>query len=86
MNPISRVYMPHRRAYTPRLWPSAVLTLITVWGLAWITHAGPVLAGILGVVIGWSYAAVRWRLWRQRHPIISAQEYLDDIRESARWN
>ena len=86
MNVFTRTYMPHRRAYTPRLWPSMIVTTVMVVVLVSLKHAGPVLSAFFGVALGWTYSSVRWRLWRKRHPIISAREYLDDIRESARWN
>lgn len=84
---MTRRYAPHRRAYYPRVWPVAVPTALSAAGLGFV--AGPtgaiwtaIVAGAFGAVV----VSGRWAVWRRRHPVISAQEYVDDMRRAAPLN
>lgn len=39
-------------------------------------------SGLVGVTVPW----VRITIWRRRHPVISSEEYVDDMRKQAPWN
>jgi hypothetical protein len=83
-----RVYAGTRRAWTPRLWPVAVVSLGLVSGAA-VTL--PVWAVIpLTVLIPWELIDLRWRLWRWLNPPITLREWQQDrellARRVAPWN
>lgn len=89
-NPFVRYYAPHRRAWTPSLWPPAIVSGVTVLAFTTLSHPGILPAIVLGVVLGFTTGWMRWALWRRRHPIIPLDEYITDLineqRRSARWN
>lgn len=85
-----RRYAEHRRAYTPRLWPLALLVGGSAAGLGlWLAPGlfGEIAIAIgLGTVVPWA----RWRVWRWRHPVIPFDVYVTELirerRRAARWN
>jgi hypothetical protein len=86
----ARHYARHRRAFTPRFWPLAVLCLAIVFPVLWFVRL-TLLEGIaLGLGVGVGVGTARWELWKWRHPAISRAEYVTDLlrdrREAARWN
>jgi hypothetical protein len=60
---MGRRYFRHRRAWSPRAWPTVV----------------PFVFGVGG-------ALLRWAVWRWRHPVITRDQYIEDLRRAARWN
>lgn len=83
---IARKYMPHRRAYYPRLWPMLVPTAAVAGVLAWLFTPPWWTAIVIGLVLGSVVPQVRLVVWRRRHPVISPQDYLNDHRRAAPWN
>lgn len=85
-----RHYFTSRRAYSPRWWPMAVVAAAIVGPTSWLIPTtwsiGPIPVVGYGVLVGWAVVMVRWWIWRRRHPMISAQERLEDLRGQARWN
>lgn len=86
----SRRYYSHtRRAWTPRFWPTAIVTAAIVFGLAVVI---PTTLGRLGMglFVGGFLTMARWELWKWRHPRISDEEfkadYLAEMRKAAPWN
>jgi hypothetical protein len=78
-----RRWAPHRQAYAPRLWTSAVIVAPLAAVLAylttpplWVLIAAPSLLGFVA-------ARVQWWLWRRRHPVLDLEVV---AREAARWN
>ena len=83
---MTRTYFEHRRAYYPRLWPiMAVASLITL-PLLYLIGAGTPADIAVGAGVAVIVAHGRLWLWRRRHPVISPGEYLQDLRDRARWN
>jgi hypothetical protein len=81
-----RPYLAHRRAYPPRLWPCALLAGVLAVALnLWLAPGAFAQVG-LSVGIGAGVMTARWKVWRYRHPIITVDEHLDDLRRQARWN
>lgn len=78
--------MTHRRAYTPRLLPTLVPTTLSVATIVFILNPGPIVALIFGAVAGHITTRLRWIIWRRRHPIITTEERLNDLRRAAPWN
>lgn len=89
---IRRQYMPHRRAYAPRLWPSTLVSVATVIGVTTFMRPGLLAAVIMGVVLGCTIGYVRWAIWRRHHPIVPPRITVYVIpdpehrRERAPWN
>lgn len=88
---MARTYYRHRRAYPPRLWPIYVtaiaLVLIPAQLIDLPRHAWGVISLTLwGLVVGVATPAVRWLIWKRRHPIVPARERLDAMRRAAPWN
>ena len=88
---IGRTYVPHRRAYTPSLWPPVLVSTGIMIGVVSLFRRPNVfvivgVALVLSFVTGW----MRWAIWRRRHPCLSADEYAHEwarrMRDSARWN
>lgn len=82
--------MAHRRAYYPRLWPllltSAAIGAVALelaWRFGWRGFAPGL---VVGVVVSAGVVKTRLWLWRRKHPIITPQEQVDDLRAKAIWN
>jgi hypothetical protein len=81
-----RRYMGHRRAYTPRYGPWMVLAVILTILASEALRTPAFASGVLGFLIGFVVANARWMIWRWRHPVISHDQYVEDLRRAARWN
>lgn len=81
-----RRYVRYRRAWTPRLWPMVlVCVLVIVPASALLDMTFPEAIAV-GFVTGFGVAAVRWEVWKRRHPIITPAEYITELQRNARWN
>ena len=86
MRPRTRFWSDMRQAYTPRLWPSALIACPLSFLLAWLLEP-PLWALVAGAVaLGVAVGQFQWWLWRRRHPLITADQYLERMRRMARWN
>ena len=87
---VRRMYASHRRAWTPRMWPIALVDALVVVAANAVVSLSIIGAVVLGVGVGAASGHARWALWRRRHPIISVDEYITDLlneqRRHARWN
>lgn len=67
-----RRFFRHRQAYAPRLWPqlvaSVVLGLLTFY-LSTSAGAPWYVAAALQVMVAPLVVAVRWGVWKRRHPV-----------------
>jgi hypothetical protein len=90
INPFLRYYAPHRRAWTPSLWPAAIVSAGTVFAFSWLARPTVIELAAFGIVLGFTTGWMQWAIWRHRHPIIPADEYITDLlrerRRNARWN
>lgn len=83
---VRRFYMRSRRAWTPRLWPVAVVSGASVLALTlWLAPTGIEAFGI-GVGVAFLVGVGRWEIWKLRHPAMTPAEYIDLRRRNARWN
>jgi hypothetical protein len=78
--------MPHRRAYAPRLLPVLIPACVLAAALNWWLGSNPLIGVGIGLIIGGGSVRLRWMLWRYRHPIITVDERMDEMRKAARWN
>lgn len=81
-----RVYLRSRRAWTPRLWPSAVGSGLSVLALdLWLR---PTVIEVIGIAVGVAVviSVGRWEVWKWRHPAMTPAEFIDLRRRNARWN
>jgi hypothetical protein len=85
-SPTGRFYAAHRRAWTPRLWPLAVLCVVIVVTVGQLVALTLLEAIALGAGTGLLIGAARWELWRWRHPQISPGEYITDLQRNAHLN
>lgn len=83
---MTRSYASHRRAWTPRFWPLALLTAATVLATTLLVHLTLLEAVALGAAAGASLGVGRWELWKWRHPEITPGQYIEDLQRAARWN
>jgi hypothetical protein len=87
---VARVYAAHRRAYVPRIWPLVLIDGATIYVFVALLRPSLLLTIVIAVVVGPSVVAVRFWIWRRRHPVISAEQYAADwaeaMRRAARWN
>lgn len=86
---MKRRYFASRRAYYPRLWPQVLVATAIVVPLVWAlpsTLLGVTLGAAAGLFGGSVVAWGRLWLWRRQHPQISDDEYMQDMRDKARWN
>jgi hypothetical protein len=81
-----RRYMRHRRAYTPRCAPPVVLAVVLAELAIHVLGTGVLASVAICVVCGFGVVQVRWATWRWRHPIISHDQYVSDLRRAAPWN
>ena len=81
-----RIYASHRRAWTPRFWPLALLSAAVIFTTTMLVSLTLLEAIALGVGVGGSVGFGRWELWKWRHPMISPAEYITDLQRAARWN
>jgi hypothetical protein len=85
-----RFYASHRRAWTPRFWPLALaaVAVIVPVDLLLLAHGplGSLEAAATGVIVALAVGIGRWEIWKHRHPVITADEYLDDLRAKAHLN
>jgi hypothetical protein len=80
-----RQYLRSRRAYTPRLWPFALLPVALALVLTYIGVRGWV-GVVVDFALGLGFAQLRWMIWRRRHPLITTEQWLDEQRRAAPWN
>ena len=83
---MGRRYASHRRAWTPRFWPIAILTAAIVIGVQWLVALNVWESVALALLAGYGVGFARWRLWMWLHPIITPAQYVEDLRQAARWN
>ena len=81
-----RYYMAHRRAYYPRVLPIAVPAAILCFAICVVVQATVWQSTLIGLGIGVGSFQTRLTIWRRRHPVISTDEYLQDLRNNATWN
>ena len=81
-----RRYFSSRRAYAPRFWPMVVLAAAVASALAYLTDAGTTVAALIGGGVGIVVTQGRWVIWRRRHPMITHDQYIEDLRRAAPWN
>jgi hypothetical protein len=81
-----RRYYRHRRAYAPRMWWVVLLACGVAVGITNVLPMSPWLGGIVGGVTGFAVMQGRWMIWRWRHPVVSHDQYIEDMRRAARWN
>lgn len=81
-----RMYASHRRAWTPRFWPIALLGAAIVFATTQLAALTLLEAIALGVGVGLGVGIGRWELWKMRHPIITPAQYIEDLQRAARWN
>jgi hypothetical protein len=81
-----RRYYGHRRAFAPRAWPTillacglAVALTLTLGWRGWT-------AGLVGGLVGLAVMRARLAWWRHRHPVITHDQYVEDLRRAAPWN
>lgn len=81
-----RHYYSHRRAFAPRMWPPFVLACgLAVALVLWLDWRGWI-AGLAGAGLGFIVIQARWSWWRYRHPVITHDQYIEDLRRAAPWN
>ena len=82
--------MPQRRARFPSLLGLLALAIANgVVTAALVVALGvhnATWAGVAGFGEGALVLHLRMMWWRRRHPVITPEEYLRDMRENARWN
>jgi peptidoglycan/LPS O-acetylase OafA/YrhL len=83
---VRRIYAAHRRAYTPRIWPIALATCVTIAALDLLLAPGTLAAAAIGAGVGLGIGVTRWELWKHRHPVITLDQYITDLQRKARWN
>lgn len=86
---MNRFYATSRRAWTPRFWPVALLgTAIVVPAAVFVFHGplGVIESAAFGAAVAVVLAKGRWMLWKHRHPQITVDEYLADLRRNAHLN
>lgn len=75
-----RIYFRYRRAYAPRVWPSVIACIIILVPVDWLLFplgtAGSLAAATCSVAIGLTVGIGRFEIWKRRHPIITADEYM----------
>jgi uncharacterized membrane-anchored protein len=86
MRGLGRTYAPSRGAYTPRLWPLALVSSVPATLVPLLTHPPAALALVAGVLVGFGVVHVRYAIWKRRHPSVSFDEYTRRQREMAPWN
>jgi hypothetical protein len=75
--------MPHRQAYFPRLWLTAVLSAALVFVVQVVVSAPLYVAVPLAFVVGAGAAIGRLALWRRWHPMLTREELSEIIARSA---
>jgi hypothetical protein len=81
-----RFYASHRRAWTPRFWPIALLSTVVVVGTLTFASLTPPEGIALGFATGVVVGVGRWELWKLMHPVITPAEYISDLRRNAHLN
>ena len=79
-------YASHRRAWTPRFWPLALLSAVVIVATTMLVDLTLLEAIALGVGVGGGIGFGRWELWKWRHPQITPAQYIEDLQRAARWN
>lgn len=79
-------WIPERRAWTPRWWPTALATAVLDVPVAIALSDDLALVGIQAVMAGIALNGLRWAIWRRRHPIIRLEQWAQAQRQAARWN
>jgi predicted signal transduction protein with EAL and GGDEF domain len=80
---MTRTWAPHRRAYYPRLWTSAVIVAPLAGVLAYLTTPPLWVLITVPALLGVAASQLQWWLWRRRHPVVDLEVL---ARETARWN
>ncbi len=78
--------MFHRQAYTPRVWPTFIISVGVATLGAVLFSPGPFLAFGVGVAAGILPVRIRWAVWKHRHPVLSDDELYEVIQETAYLN
>lgn len=82
----TRYYVRSRRAYTPRGWPPLLLAVVLAILAVQVLSVPGIVAGLIGGAVGFAVMQARWMLWRWRHPVVTHDQYIEDLRRAARWN
>lgn len=83
---LTRVYVRGRRAWTPRVWPIMLTGTTVAWAVATLLHPTIPVACAIGAGTGLAAGLGRWEIWRHRHPIITPDQFITDLRRAAPWN
>jgi hypothetical protein len=83
-----RPYSPLRRAYFPSVWPMSLIAVAIVVPLILFVIPRGNLPALLAVsvLVGAGVPSIRLKIWRWRHPAISPEQRIDDLRRQAPWN
>jgi hypothetical protein len=81
-----RFYASHRRAWTPRFWPNALLSTAVVLSTLTFASLTPLEGVAAGFGVGVVFGVGRWELWKWMHPVIPPAEYISDLRRNAHLN
>ena len=72
------------------MWPLAIIAAAVTapTDLLLLPHGmlGSGLAAATGTIVALVVGIGRWEVWKHRHPPITANEYLDDLRANAHLN
>lgn len=75
-----------RQAYLPRIWSQVLVGAVLAWcmvysglrlGVPWFVCVP------LALLVGPIVPAVRWRVWKRRHPVVT--DYVTEQRKAAPW-
>lgn len=83
---LGRFYDRSRRAWSPRLWPQFLVALAVTEGVVLLAHPSTLASLAVGVVVGFVVGFGRSEIWRRRHPIITPDQFITDLRRAAPWN
>ena len=79
-----RTYIAIRRAYVPRVWPTTLACAPISFAIAITTPW--YLALPATIIAAWTLGNGRFWIWKRRHPTITGQELIQDMRDAAPFN
>jgi hypothetical protein len=68
------------------MWPMAILDVAVTMAALLLLHPTLLEGFAIGAGVGAAFGTARWEIWRYRHPEITLDEYITDMRSSAPWN
>jgi hypothetical protein len=85
---VSRRYYRHRRAYAPRAWPTILGLAVVAVACRHLLHAVALWqVALICFAFGCGGTQLRWMIWRWRHPVVTHDQYIEDLRRAAApWN